>query len=163
MVDHRRTPSRRAYHLPGWFFALTALACVAALTATAWTITRNGSTLPTPAISPAPTSTAEPASQEPHRPAQPEPEERPSIEVEVLNASGTPGLAAETAEVAEKAGWTIGSVGNWQYGASHEAVYFPEGQQEAAELLADDLKIGSVEPAKTGMKINQLTVIVLGQ
>lgn len=171
MVEHRRTPSRRAYSLPGWFFGVTAIMCVVALGLTAWsfksdefrpTLTPSAAPTTAPATGPAtgPTSgvTTAPA---PRETATSKPRPRPTIEVEVLNASGTPGLAAATAKAAEKVGWTVSSVGNWQYGASHEAVYFPEGQEEVAQQLADDLDIDAVEPAKTGMKINQLTVLVL--
>jgi hypothetical protein len=159
MVEHRRTPSRRAYTLPGWFFGVTAVMCVVALGLTAWTFRSDElGPSPIPSVSPTPAATTAPASREP---ATPEPAPRPSVEVEVLNASGTPGLAADTAEAAEQAGWTVSSVGNWQYGASHEAVYYPEGEEDAARKLADDLDIDAVEPAKTGMKINQLTVLVL--
>jgi hypothetical protein len=162
MVEHRRTPSRRAYTLPGWFFGVTAVVCVVALGLAAWTFRSDdlgGSPAPaTSASASTPAATTAPRSS---APASPQPEPRPTIEVEVLNASGKPGLAANTAKAAEKAGWTVTSVGNWQYGASHEAVYYPEGREEAAQQLADDLDIDAVEPAKTGMKISQLTVLVL--
>lgn len=159
MVEHRRTPSRRAYTLPGWFFGVTAVMCVVALGLTAWSFKSDEfPPLPTPSVAPTSGATTAPASRES---STPKPAPRPSIEVEVLNASGTPGLAADAAKAAEKAGWTVSSVGNWQYGASHEAVYYPEGQEDAAQQLADDLDIDAVEPAKTGMKINQLTVLVL--
>ena len=158
MVEHRGSPSRRAYSLPGWFFGLTALTCVVALGLTAWTVTTSG---PGPALTPTVAPTATPTEPGPPAPAAPEPSPRPSIGVEVLNASGTPGLAAATADAAEDAGWTVSSVGNWQFGASHEAVYYPDGEEEVAQQLADDLEIDAVEPAKTGMKINQLTVLVL--
>lgn len=163
MVEHRRTPSRRAYTLPGWFFGVTAVMCVVALGMTAWSFKSaelQPSTTPSvvPTAAPATGTTTAPASREPGTPRH---ASRPTIEVEVLNASGTPGLAADTAKAAEQAGWTVSSVGNWQYGASHEAVYYPEGREDDAQQLADDLDIEAVEPAKTGMKINQLTVLVL--
>lgn len=160
MVEHRRTPSRRPYSLPGWFFALTALACVLGLAGAVWSLT--GGSAPTRAAAPAPSvTTSAPPTSAPAQPAEPTPTPPPDIPVEVLNASETPGLAAATAEEAEKAGWKVARVGNWVYGASHEAVYYPEGQEEAAKLLAEDLDIDSVEPAKQGMASSELTVLVL--
>lgn len=101
----------------------------------------------TPSVNPAPTTAS---------PAQPA-----SIEVEILNASAKAGLAAKTAQRAKKAGWTVAVVGNWKYGASHEAVYYPDGHQGAAQRLAADLGIAAVEPATSGMKPDRLTVLVL--
>jgi hypothetical protein len=36
--DHRRTPGRKAYVLPGWFLTLTAAACVVGLLGLGWIV-----------------------------------------------------------------------------------------------------------------------------
>lgn len=139
---------------------MTALACALGLVGAVWSLT--GGSTPTRAAAPSPpVATSAPPTAAPSQPAEPTPEPRPDIAVEILNASEKPGLAATTAKEAEKAGWKVARVGNWVYGASHEAVYYPDGQKEAATMLAEDLDIDSVEPAKQGMASSELTVLVL--
>jgi hypothetical protein len=58
-------------------------------------------------------------------------------------------------------GWTVDKVQNWTYGASQNAVYFPKGHRDDAETLAKDLKIDLVQPAKSGMSDENLTVILI--
>ena len=79
----------------------------------------------------------------------------------MLNASESPGLAARVADVAEEAGWTVAEIGDWIYPAVINAVYYPEGHQEEAELLADDVEIDSVRPARSGMSTDELTVLLV--
>jgi hypothetical protein len=159
MVEHRRTPSRRAYHLPGWFFGLAGLLCALGVIAVIWA---GSGDLNRATVSPkAPVVTATPTVSP--TPTKAPPPERPAIKVEVLNGSGTHGLAARTAKKVEKAGWTVSGVGNWKFGAAHDAVYYPPESQAAAERLANDLGIDSVEPAKSGMRDDQLTVLVVNE
>jgi hypothetical protein len=87
--------------------------------------------------------------------------ERSGIDVVMLNASQQAGLARDVAAVAEKAGWTVSEIGNWIYPAAVNAVYYPEGHQSEAELLADDVGIESVRPARAGMSTDALTVLLL--
>ena len=164
MVDHRRTLSRRAYHLPGWFFWLTGVLCVAALVialsarSVGPDVRTTPSAVPTPASrTPEPTATPTKAR---HREQSSSPW-RPAIEVQVLNATGIRGLAANAAKKAREAGWTVAEVGNWRYGAGHSAVYYPEGSEKAGRRLGKDLGIEAVEPAKPGMPDDQLTVLVI--
>ena len=169
MVDHRRTLSRRAYHLPGWFFWLTGLLCVVSLVVVMVTRPpeRDVRAADSPTQSAAPSAgshspsgpTATPTATR-HRQTPPKPQ-RPPIEVQVLNATGVRGLAASTAKEAEAAGWSVAEVGNWRYGAGHSAVYYPEGSEEAGRQLGRDLGIEAVEPAKPGMPEDQLTVLVI--
>ena len=168
MVDHRRTPSQRAYQLPGWFFVLTVVLSVLALGGVGWVFLTGRSDLTpgTPQATSSPSvsdgsrsgaSTSLPASS----PSPAEDRDRPDIEVVVLNASESPGLAARVADSAEEAGWTVAEIGNWIYPAVINAVYYPEGHQEEAELLADDVQVDSVRPARRGMSTDSLTVLLV--
>jgi hypothetical protein len=178
MVDHRRTPSQRAYQLPGWFFVLTVLLGVFALAGVGWAFLgdRFDAALhanqpsaapsltepePEPATSrPIPGSAADDASQdgddEPSADAA-----RPDIGVIVLNASETPGLARDVAATAKDSGWTIAEVGNWIYPAVVNAVYYPDGRQAEAEQLSGDISVESVRPARPGMSTEALTVLLV--
>jgi hypothetical protein len=166
MVDHRRTPSQRAYQLPGWFFVLTAVLSILAFVVVGWVfladridptreVPQATASPPTSAPEPAPSPTSTGPDEEAGK------GERSGIDVVMLNASKTPGLARDVADVAEKAGWTVSEVGNWIYPAAVNAVYYPEGHQEEAELLADDVGVDSVRPARAGMSTDELTVLLL--
>jgi hypothetical protein len=92
---------------------------------------------------------------------QPTSAERPAIGVDVLNASKKQGLAARVADDAREAGWSVSRTDNWRYGASHNAVYYPAGSEDAAQQLARDLDIESVEPATDAMADDKLTVLLV--
>jgi len=162
MVDHRGTSSQRAYRLPSWFFVLTVVLSVIALAYAGWAFldspsdTTTNATGPTASTSPTVTPT-----QEPTRSPRADDGQRSGIDVVVLNASETPGLAARVADTARAAGWTVGEVGDWIYPAVVNAVYYPEGHQSEAELLADDVGIESVRPARSGMSTDDLTVLLV--
>jgi hypothetical protein len=172
MVDHRRTASQRAYQLPGWFFVLTAVVSLLAFVAVGWVFLVGRLDL-TPG---APQATAAPSvSADEPRPgasgAQPTSTGSPrngaadavrtSIDVVVLNASETTGLAASVADAAEEAGWTVAEIGDWIYPAVVNAVYYPEGHEREAGLLAEDLDIDSVRPVRSGMSADGLTVLLV--
>lgn len=165
MVDHRRTPSQRAYQLPGWFFILTAVLSVLGLAAAALVILDVPLTAPGGAASPRPAPSAsvavEPSAEPTVSPTPTGRDQRSGIDVVVLNASKTEGLARSVADTAEKAGWTIAEVGNWVYPAAVNAVYYPEGHQQEAELLAEDVNVTSVRPSRPGMSDDALTVLLV--
>ncbi|MFL6089490.1 MAG: LytR C-terminal domain-containing protein [Aeromicrobium sp.] len=173
MVDHRKTPRTRAYRLPGWFFIVAGVLSLLGLAVAGWVLVADpfggapSATTPTaPPTSAAPksptptpvetTSTSDEASDSDRA----KPGGRDGIKVVVLNATSKPGLAAQFADMAEKAGWAV-ETGNWPYPAAQNAVFYPEGHQAEAELLGDDLAIKSVRPIRPGMNVDQLTVIVL--
>jgi hypothetical protein len=171
MDDHRRTTSQRAYQLPGWFFILTAVVSVLGFVAVGWVFLAGRLDL-----SPgAPQATASPsASAGEPRPgaggAQPTStgsprngadDDRSSIDVVVLNASEKAGLAGSVADAAEEAGWTVAEIGDWIYPAVVNAVYYPEGHEQEAGLLAEDLDIDSVRPVRSGMSTDELTVLLV--
>ena len=176
MVDHRRTSSQRAYQLPSWFFVLTVLLGVFALAAVGWTFfgDRFDTSLDArqPSVAPSPSET-EPATSRPASDSAADDEgneddnepgadaARPDIDVIVLNASETPGLAREVAATAKESGWTIAEVGNWIYPAVVNAVYYPDGRQAEAEQLSGDVSVESVRPARPGMSTDALTVLLV--
>ena len=176
MVDHRRTPSQRAYQLPSWFFVLTVLLGVLALAGVGWAFLGDRLDAPLDARQPsaAPSLTEpepEPATSRPipgsaADEAGPDDEPsadaaRPDIDVIVLNASETPGLARDVAATAKDSGWTVAEVGNWIYPAVVNAVYYPDGRQAEAEQLAGDVAVASVRPARPGMSAEALTVLLV--
>lgn len=173
MSDHRRTPGRKAYVLPGWFLALTAAACVLGLLGLGWVVmlapedestpdpsAATSTPTPTPSATPSPTPTPTP-SESPS--PKPEPKvSRQDIDVSVLNATRTVGLARQVSARVRAAGWTVASVGNWRTGAAQTAVHFPRGRKAEARLLAKDLGVDAVLPSTNGMRSDRLTVILLG-
>lgn len=177
MVDHRRTPSQRAYQLPSWFFVLTVLLGVFALAAVGWAFLGDrfdaslGARQPSAASSPS-EPVPEPATSRPTSGSTSDDEgdegdepgadrQRPDIDVIVLNASKTPGLARDIAATAKESGWTIAEVGNWIYPAVVNAVYYPDGRQAEAEQLSGDISVESVRPARPGMSTDALTVLLV--
>lgn len=173
MVDHRRTPRTRAYRLPGWFFIVAGVLSLVGFAVAGWVLVADpfagtlNATPPTapptsaapksPTPTPVETSSTSDESSDSDRAKS---GERDGIKVVVLNGSRKPGLAAQFADLAEKAGWAV-ETGNWPYPAAQNAVFYPEGHQTEAELLGDDLGIRSVRPIRPGMNVDQLTVIVL--
>lgn len=97
-----------------------------------------------PAASPAATvASAEPG-------ASPEPEPEPSgpvvdldVPLEVLNSTGTTGLAAGAAERLREAGWTVGEVGNYSDGELPTTVFYGSDDLAAtADAVAGSLGVG---------------------
>ena len=167
--------------LPAWFFlvvAVVSLGGLGAAGAAAWDLTRGdepAAAAPAPAPSPSPTPSESPGpdpteTTEPEPTASPEPTPTPTptptvgrsdVAVSVLNATRTPGLAAQVAGQVTAAGWTVSATGNWAGGAAQTAVHYPPGREAEAQLLADDLGIVAVVPAVQGMNTERLTVLLL--
>jgi hypothetical protein len=166
MTDHRRTPSQRAYQLPSWFFVLTVLIGVVTLGAVGWVFLgdRVGGQPSTPQASGSPSRSEPEPEPEPTEPAPnadaPE-DDRPDLEVIVLNASQIPGLARGVAAEAKEAGWTVSEVGNWPYPAVVNAVYYPDGRQDEARQLAEDIGLEGIRAARPGMSTDALTVLLV--
>ncbi|HUQ00509.1 MAG TPA: LytR C-terminal domain-containing protein [Aeromicrobium sp.] len=165
MVDHRRTPSQRAYRLPGWFFLLTGVLSLAGVGLAAVVLVDNpfgarGHAGATAAPSPTIVRTSPPTPR-PSPSHKQKDQARDGLEVVVLNATTKDGLARGVAERVKDAGWTVAEVGNWPYPAAQNAVFYPEGHRSEGELLGEDLSIASVRPARPGMSADQLTVILL--
>ena len=173
MVDHRKTLGRKAYVLPGWFLTFTAAACVVGVIGLAWVaffVPDDPQPAAAPASSPTPTDTPTTTpSPTPSPSATPSPTPKPEptvsrkdIDVAVLNATRTSGLARQVSARATKAGWNVAAVGNWRSGAAQTAVHFPRGHKDEAQLLAKDLGIDAVLRSTGGMRSDRLTVILLG-
>lgn len=82
------------------------------------------------------------------------------VALTVLNATTTPGLATEAAEVLEDAGWTVAGVGNYGGEDGPSAVLWPEDDPAAesvAALVAVDL--GAGEPVASD-DVDAVTVVV---
>ncbi|MFZ2504427.1 MAG: LytR C-terminal domain-containing protein [Nocardioides sp.] len=82
--------------------------------------------------------------------------------VAVLNNTSTAGLAATTAQQVRAAGWQVSGIGNWRGNIPATTVYYPPGLQDAAEVLAADLRITRLRPSVAPMKPDRLTVILAG-
>ena len=85
----------------------------------------------------------------------------PQIPLYVFNQTSISGLAAETANAFESAGWNVVGVDNWVGSVPTDTVYFYPGDREAAERLAKDFPdVGRVWPASAPMPAGALTVIL---
>lgn len=186
MSDHRRTVTRRALVLPTW--ALLAVGGVVVLAGAwlAWLVVTGpdddgapvasassspAASEPSATSSPEPTGTTEPEPSETPEPeptetSEPEPTEpavdRSSIQVSVLNASRTQGLARTVGQRVTAEGWTVGAVGNWRGYSAANTVHYPQGREAQARQLADDLGIQAVAPIVNGMSGQRLTIVLVG-
>lgn len=179
-MDHRRTPTRRAVILPGWFVVGTVVVLLAAVVYLALALTGDddradvpvapatptASPSPTPSPSASPTPTPSPSpSPSPSPTPSPSPEPTPparDVPVVVFNNTGRTGLAAQYAGQARAAGWQVTGVGNWRGSIPQSTVYHPAGQRAAAERLARDLGISRVRERVAPMRADRLTVVLSG-
>lgn len=122
------------------------------------TATPPSATATTP--TPTPTETTEPTPTP--TPTETEPTVARDTPVSVLNNTGTPGAAGEFRTKVEAAGWTVGGIGNWQGSIGQNTVYYPEGLQDQAEQLAEDVGIDRVMPSVAPMRTDRLTIILSG-
>ncbi len=85
----------------------------------------------------------------------------PQIPVYVFNQTTITGLAAETANSMESAGWNVVGVDNWIGRVPSDTVYFYPGDRAAAERLSKDFpEFARVWPASAPMPAGALTVIL---
>ncbi len=166
-MDHRRTPSSNLFVPSSWFVVLTVVACLAAAGGLGWLLVKgdsstNTATQPTAsATTPAPTPTETEPTPTP-TPTETEPAVARDTPVSVLNNSGIPGAASAFSSKVIDAGWTLGGVGNWRGAVEGNTVYYPEGLQDQAELLAKDVGIDRVRPSVANMRTDRLTIILSG-
>ena len=85
-----------------------------------------------------------------------------TVQVSVLNATSTSGLAAKGAARLRSAGWGIRSTGNYRGGVSATTVFYGRSSLRAtAQAVADDLGLGTVtESADFGP--SRVTVVLGG-
>ncbi len=81
--------------------------------------------------------------------------------VVVLNSTSRQGLAARFQQTLEAKGWDVVAVGNFRGSIPTTTVYYPLGQQAAAEALeAQFTEVDRVRPAFSGISQTRLTVIL---
>ena len=127
--------------------------------------------VPTPSVEVPPASTAPtagaptatiPAVVAPTAAPEPEPSVDRTLDLDVLNGTGTSGLAGAAAEALDAAGWTIGAVGNYDGDEIPTAVLYPEddptGSAAAtAAAVVADLGVGV---ATASDDVDVLTVVL---
>jgi len=106
---------------------------------TGGTATAPAQTATTPATTPATTA------EEPPAP----PPARSEIDLAVLNGTNVTGQAAQTAAQAESLGYAGVTAGNAPTTTDPSTVYYRQGQQAAAERVATDLEVQSVQALPT--------------
>ncbi len=175
MVEHRRTPGNRVAVPSGWFIVVSVAVVIVAA---AWfgVLVLTGSSddgeqptaaptlaSPTPTPTPTPSESASPSPSPSPSPTETTeaPPQRDSG-VAVLNNTGIANLASTFSGRVAGAGWTVSGTGNWNGQIPSNTVYYPPGQQDAGELLAEDLGIGRVLPSVAPMQMDRLTLILSG-
>jgi hypothetical protein len=103
------------------------------------------------------------AKQAKQRRIRPEPDTGPpQVYIEVYNNTSISGLAASTAAELQDAGWQVVGVDNWYGDIPSSTVYHPDGLEDEADQLAEELGIERVRGAVAPMKFDRLTVILTG-
>ncbi|MBC7631978.1 LytR C-terminal domain-containing protein [Aeromicrobium sp.] len=185
-MDHRRTPSRKAFVPPGWFIVLTLLVIIGSTGWLGWAFVDGAdktlvSATPAPSVAASPTPTApsstptptpEKTTPQPQKTKAPQktrapektkaPEVQRDASVSVLNNTRNPGLAGSFAARVRQTGWVVASVGNWRGSVPGNTVYYPAGFQDRASLLGSDVGIGRILPGVTPMRMDRLTIILAG-
>jgi LytR cell envelope-related transcriptional attenuator len=161
-VPRDRSRDERGLVLPSPVVMLSIVAVVMA--GVAFVATRNAppaereiattSQEPTPSATPSDKPTKKP----PTKPAV----NRGKVPVEVYNNSGVNGLAGRVATTASRIGWQVVGSDNWYGTVDATTVYYPKRLEAAAKQLALDLGIRRTAPAVDPMRLDRLTVILVG-
>lgn len=174
-MDHRRTPTGKAYVPASWFIVLTIMLCVGAAGWLGWLFVDDdpdtpaaNRTTPAPALtttpSPTPSKTTEttPSPTPSKTTKEPEPEVQRVAPVSVLNNTTIQGLAATYSAKVREAGWSNVTIGNWRGSIAGNTVYFPPQLEDQAKVLGDDLGIDRILPSVAPMRTDRLTIILAG-
>jgi hypothetical protein len=176
-MDHRRTPSGKAYVPASWFIVLTILLCVGAAGWLGWLFVDDdpetpaaGATSPAPSLTttatptPTPSRTTEttPSPKPSKTTEKPEPKVERNAPVSVLNNTTIQGLAATYSVKVRDAGWADVRIGNWRGSIAGNTVYFPPQLAAQAKLLGNDLGIERILPSFAPMRTDRLTIILAG-
>jgi hypothetical protein len=176
-MQHRKTPSPKAFVPSSWFIVLTVMLCVGAAGWLGWLVVGGGddakpnagtsATATKPSASPSATDspTSESPKTEPTPSAPTATTEGPvdrTAPVSVLNNTTIRGLATTFSNRVRQAGWTVAAVGNWRGSVPGNTVYYPPGRQDEAELLGQDVGIDRVLPSVSPMRMDRLTIILSG-
>jgi len=168
VVEHRNTPSPNIFVPSSWFIVLTVVACLVAAGGLGWLLVEGDTSKDTAtppsasATTPAPTETTEATPTPTPTPTETEPEIARDTPVSVLNNTGVAGAAGAFSTKVKAAGWTVGGIGNWRGSVGQNTVYYPDGLQDQAELLAKDVGIDRVLPLVANMRTDRLTIILSG-
>jgi len=84
-----------------------------------------------------------------------------AVEVVVLNQTSRAGLAGEVATRLRGEGWTVPAVGNFRGVVPATTVYYPPGQEAAAQTAAEGLPTAPrIRPRFGNLSTTRLTVVV---
>jgi hypothetical protein len=84
-----------------------------------------------------------------------------NIEVVVLNQTSRAGLASEVAGILRADGWTVPAVGNFHGVVPATTVYYPPGEELAAQTAAEALQATPrIRPRFGNISTSRLTVVV---
>jgi cytoskeletal protein RodZ len=84
-----------------------------------------------------------------------------AVEVVVLNQTGRAGLAGQVATRLRGRGWTVPAVGNFRGVVPATTVYYPPGQEAAAQAAAESLPTTPrIRPRFGNLSTTRLTVVV---
>jgi hypothetical protein len=172
-MDHRRTPTGKAYVPASWFIVLTILLVVGAVGWLGWLFVDDdpetpsaGTTTPPPSLTTTPAPTPSKTTETTPSPKPSKTTEAPKVQrdapVSVLNNTTIQGLAATYSAKVRAAGWNNVTIGNWRGSIAGNSVYFPPQLEAQAKLLADDLGISRVLPSVAPMRTDRLTIILAG-
>jgi LytR cell envelope-related transcriptional attenuator len=134
----------------------------AAATTTSQAAAREALNQPTSsgAASTAPVTTV-PASTKAARGTTPAQEVGRDVEVVVLNQTSQAGLAGTVADVLRSKGWTVPAVGNFRGTVPATTVYYPPGDEAAAQAAAESLPTAPrIRPTFGNLSTSRLTVVV---
>ena len=110
-------------------------------------------------VTPPPTATAPAVTPTTASPAPTTPATRPAVDI--LNSTHVGGMAARAATTLTHGGWVVGVTGNYTHLLSETTVFYPTGQQAAAQALATQFTaIAKVEPAPDGVSTVDLTLVL---
>ena len=113
-------------------------------------------------ISQEPTATPSPDQKPTRKPPTKPDVDRGKVPVEVYNNSGITGLAGKVASQASRIGWQVVGSDNWYGTVDATTVYYPKRLKAEARQLALDLGIKRTSPAIEPMRLDRLTVILVG-
>jgi hypothetical protein len=83
------------------------------------------------------------------------------VQVVVLNQTSRAGLASQVADALRGGGWTVAAVGNFHGTVPATTVYYPPGDELAAQTAAEDLQATPrIRPRFGNLSTSRLTVVV---
>lgn len=94
---------------------------------------------------------------------RPPPLDPSSVSVAVLNGTSVPGLADQTADIVQRAGFGRGTIANDSEASAESVVLFADGEQQAARAVGKELDISQLEPvdATTESLAGEADVVVI--